>query len=521
MTFQIFGIISRLGPTAWVGASLLAWFFYAVCLVVYRLYFHPLAGFPGPKLAAATGWYEFYFQCWLEGQYIFEIERMVEKYGPIIRVTPEELFIHDPQFYNELYVNEKTRRSNHYDSFAQGIGFDGCHLLTVDHDLHRTRRKPLEPFFSKRGVLKLQPMLAEIAELLETRLRQYANTGEIVRLDYAFTAYTGDIIGRMCLDTNDPRDLFLNKEDFSADWAWIMQMIIRSVPLFSGFPWIIWLIKPIPSRVLLWLYPRGQAFAKFQDKARSNIRRALSSNGVGAHDERVESLFHHVASSEMPVAEKSEERLAKEAQLLLGGGTVTSARVISCATYYILTQPDVLERLREELRQPMKRWPVDVPSWTDLERLPFLQAVIKEALRVDFGVMTRLPRISPDLSIQYGHYHIPAGVPVGMSSYFMHTDAEVFPEPLSFKPERWLGDVNPLMNRNFVPFTRGSRTCLGSNLAMAEISLVLAVLFRPHSLRFELFETDESDVRVKHDFGVPLPKLDSKGVRAFVHESAN
>ncbi|KAI1750738.1 cytochrome P450 [Xylaria castorea] len=514
MAGQMFELFSQINFASLIGTSLLAWGVYFVGLVIYRLYFHPLAGFPGPKLAAATGWYEFYFQCWLEGQYIFETENMVKKYGPIIRVNPEELFIHDPEFYNDLYVIESTRRTNHYDNFAQGIGFDGCHLLTVDHDLHRARRKPLEPYFSRMGVSRLQSMLAEVALHLETRLRQYAGTGKIVRLDHAFTAYTGDIIGRMCLDTDDPSDKFLNKEDFSADWFWVMQMIVRSVPLFSGFPWIIRLLNPIPGEALLWLYPRGQAFATFQKKARSNIRKALGSDST--NDEYVESLFHHVANSDMPASEKSEERLTKEAQLLLGGGTVTSARAISCASFYILTRPDITKRLSEELRQPMAEWPSHVPTWADLERLPFLQAVIKEALRVDFGVMTRLPRISPDVPLQYKQYTIPVGVPVGMSSYFMHTDPDIFPKPFDFIPERWLGSVNPLMNRNFVPFARGSRTCLGSNLAMAEISLVLAVLFRPNGPKLELFETDESDVRVAHDFGVPLPKLDTKGVRALI-----
>ncbi|TGJ82761.1 hypothetical protein E0Z10_g6001 [Xylaria hypoxylon] len=452
-------LLSRISPAAAMSTSLLAFGAYLVGLVIYRLYFHPLAAFPGPKLAAATGWYEFYFQYWLDGQYIFETERMVKKYGPIIRVNPEELFIHDPEFYNDLYVTESTRRTNHYDNFAQGIGFDGCHLLTVEHDLHRTRRKPLEPYFSRMGVSRLQPMLAEVALNLETRLREYAGTGKVVRLDHAFTAYTGDIIGRMCLDTDDPGDRFLSREDFSADWSWIMQMIVRSVPLFSGFPWII---------------------------------------------------------RDMPASEKSEERLAKEAQLLLGGGTVTSARTISCAAYYILTRPDLVKNLGEELKKPMAEWPTRVPTWVELERLPLLQAVIKEALRVDFGVMTRLPRISPDVQLQYKQYTIPAGVPVGMSSYFMHTDPDIFPSPSDFIPERWLGTINPLMNRNFVPFSRGSRTCLGSNLALAEISLVLAVLFRPNGPKLELFETDETDVRVAHDFGVPLPKLDTKGVRAFI-----
>lgn len=52
-----------------------------VCLVIYRLYFSPLAKFPGSKLAAATGWYEFYFDYRYNGKYVFEIERMHKKYG--------------------------------------------------------------------------------------------------------------------------------------------------------------------------------------------------------------------------------------------------------------------------------------------------------------------------------------------------------------------------------------------------------------------------------------------------------
>lgn len=50
-------------------------------LVVYRLFFHPLAGFPGPKLAAATLWYETYYDVWLKGKYVFEIKDMHKKYG--------------------------------------------------------------------------------------------------------------------------------------------------------------------------------------------------------------------------------------------------------------------------------------------------------------------------------------------------------------------------------------------------------------------------------------------------------
>lgn len=80
---------------------------------------------------------------------------------------------------------------------------------------------------------------------------------------------------------------------------------------------------------------------------------------------------------------------------------------------------------------------------------------------LSYGVMHRLPRISPDVPIQYRQYTIPPGIPVGMSNYFMHTDSDVFPDPLEFRPERWIVGVTPEMLRNYVPFGRGSRNCLG------------------------------------------------------------
>lgn len=80
---------------------------------------------------------------------------------------------------------------------------------------------------------------------------------------------------------------------------------------------------------------------------------------------------------------------------------------------------------------------------------------------LSYGVMHRLPRVSPDVPIQYKQYTIPVGVPVGMSAYLMHTDPTVYPEPFEFRPERWMGDVNPAVHKNLVPFARGSRNCLG------------------------------------------------------------
>lgn len=75
--------------------------------------------------------------------------------------------------------------------------------------------------------------------------------------------------------------------------------------------------------------------------------------------------------------------------------------------------------------------------------------------------MHRRMRVSPAIPLKFKQWTIPAGIPVGMSAYYAHRDATVFPHPEEFLPERWLSDVTPAMNRNFVPFSKGSRRCLG------------------------------------------------------------
>ena len=93
------------------------------------------------------------------------------------------------------------------------------------------------------------------------------------------------------------------------------------------------------------------------------------------------SLFRYIVNSDMPESERSNERLAKEAQVLLGGGTATTARTIGFISYFILASPYIRSRLEKELERPMSGYPEAVPNWAELEKVPILQALIKEGLR--------------------------------------------------------------------------------------------------------------------------------------------
>ena len=100
-------------------------------------------------------------------------------------------------------------------------------------------------------------------------------------------------------------------------------------------------------------------------------------------------------------------------------------------------------------------------------------------------------------------------------------DESIFPSSREFIPERWLDDPKtddgvPL-DRFMVSFGRGTRACLGVNLAYIEMYLTLAMMFRRY--KFELHETTVEDVQMGHDFFIPVTKLDSKGVMVFMQRT--
>ena len=87
--------------------------------------------------------------------------------------------------------------------------------MTANHELHRRRRKPLEPYFSRLGINRMEPTLVDEAKLLSTRLEAMKGSKAIVRLDHVFSAFAGDVIGRICAETPP---YMMRLPDFGRDW---------------------------------------------------------------------------------------------------------------------------------------------------------------------------------------------------------------------------------------------------------------------------------------------------------------
>lgn len=98
------------------------WLVYASCLTVQRLWLSPIAHVPGPKLAALTQYYEFYYDIILGGQYTFKILELHKKYGPAVRINPWEVHVAIHEFHSELYTGP-TRPRNKWSFYAKQVWF--------------------------------------------------------------------------------------------------------------------------------------------------------------------------------------------------------------------------------------------------------------------------------------------------------------------------------------------------------------------------------------------------------------
>ena len=92
------------------------------------------------------------------------------------------------------------------------------------------------------------------------------------------------------------------------------------------------------------------------------------------------------------------------------------------------------------------------------------------------------------------------------------TNPDIFPDPMEFKPEPWV--ENPRLDKYLLSFSKGSRICVGTNLAMEELYLATATVSR--RMDMELFGTDHTDINIEYDNYTPRAKLDSKGIGVLV-----
>lgn len=218
---------------------------------IYRLTLHPLAKFPGPKLAAMTSLYAMSYDLPIETSYVKEFPKWHEQHGPVIRIEPNHLHIRDMDAYNQVFkVGTKFNRDPAIYSFPFTKGSFFNKLSVKEAKPHRDM---YFPYFSRAAVNKLEPILQEHVSKFLKRLGQAASDSRPVDLSLGFRCLTADSLMRYsydrafgALDAPDFKfPMIVAIESFfdNSTYTWYLPTVMGYVVTFiSSLPrsWIQW-----------------------------------------------------------------------------------------------------------------------------------------------------------------------------------------------------------------------------------------------------------------------------------------
>ncbi len=168
-------------------------------------------------------------------------------------------------------------------------------------------------------------------------------------------------------------------------------------------------------------------------------------------------------------------------------GSDTTAIALRAILYFLMKNPAKMAKLQNEIDDADKAGKLSsmIQDEEARKELPYLNAVLKEAMRLHPSVGLLFERHVPQGGANICGHFIPGGTIVGINPWVLQHDPEVFPDPEAFEPERWMLDSEKdkeklaNMEKHFFSFGAGSRVCIGRN-----ISMIVSLLSSNNCMRF-------------------------------------
>ncbi|KAH7069785.1 cytochrome P450 [Paraphoma chrysanthemicola] len=371
----------------------------------------------------------------------------------------------------------------------------GVGILIAEGDEHKRQRKMLMPAFSFRHIKDLYPIFwnkaREMTDRMSETIRSSPDGSTVIEIREWASRATLDIIGLAgCgqdFDALANPDNELNrtyKSIFSSNrGAQIVQLFLGMLPH--------WLAVALPLKRNDEI---GKAIGTIKNVARDLIADKRAKMLEGKADQ-VDILGVAMQSGGF-----SDEDLVNQLMTFLAAGHETTASAMSWAVYLLCKHPDVQTRLREEVRTHLDmNGPINA---TEIDKLPYLNAVLNETMRVLPPVPLTLRETAHNTTIQ-GHF-IPARTTIVLCPWAINTSTTLWgPDAQKFNPERWLapGTANTggaESNYATLTFLHGPRSCIGKDFAKAEFACLVAGLIG----RFEVGWEDGVEWELKVQGGI-------------------
>lgn len=391
-------------------------------------------------------------------------EALHRDYGDQVycRVGPFRLyfFFHPDDVHEVLVTHSKTiiRDPRPLKAFAQ---WNGNSLLIAEGEQWVRQRRLVQPAFqSRRFAAYADKMAIGIDGLKETLAAEITRKGHAdVNIDQTMTTLTLDIICQTL---------------FSTDMKSHAQEIAKAVATLSEIAFF--------EMQALFIWPRWLP-TKWNRRKNKSIRILDTVVWDLIHQRRKEnvdkgdllSMLLTAVDEEGDGGSLTDEQVRNEAMTLMLAGHDTSAAALDWLWLLLAKHPGICDRCRSELQSVCGN---NAPAFADLSRLIYLNAVIRESLRLyppAIGVFLR--KATEDVTI--AGYTVPKGSLIGLSSLVTQRDERWFPNPSRFDPERFLPPrVDAIPHNAWFPFGAGPRVCIGQSFAMTEMMLITARLLQ-------------------------------------------
>ncbi|KAB5572301.1 cytochrome P450 [Coniochaeta sp. 2T2.1] len=487
-------------PASWfivAGAVALVAFF------VRNKYHGGLNRYPGPVLASFTNWWRFF--CVMRRKSNFEIRELHEKHGDVVRLGPDCLSFSSPEAMKAIYgLNNRLSKSEFYPVQMQISRGKILQSLfgTTDNDYHARLRRTVSNAFSMSTMVQYEPRVDETARVfLSQTSRLFAQLGAKCEFVKWLQYFAFDVITEV---TYSRRVGFIdNFEDVDGIIAWLNKLFDYTTPV-GQMPFLDKLLVKNPISTLLSKYgliDNSSGTARFsRARMAERLGEIAQKQNIDEEDyigSRGDLLTSFLKSQRNDPVFFDDGRVLTMAASVALAGSDTTAISLAAVFYHLAKNPAKNDRLRREVDDAVSSGRLQdkdgIMSWTDAQKLPYLDACIKEVFRIHPAIGFILERVVPPQGMDIDGHFIPGGTVVGCSPWTIHRRREVYGDDVDdYRPERWLVDETApadeeherirVMTNTLFHFGGGSRTCLGKNIALLELYKLIPSFIR----RFEV-----------------------------------
>ncbi|KAJ9650828.1 hypothetical protein H2198_009876 [Neophaeococcomyces mojaviensis] len=451
----------------------------ASSILYYRLLAnsHPLHHIPGPVIARSTQLYQLY-QLYL-GRPRVSQQRLHEQYGPVVRIGPNEVSICDASMLQPVFGGKPWQKGTAYSFTASGGASTSETALSSirDHDEHKARRRIWDRAFSISALKNYQPFIALRVQQLCDQFDNIAIKGETVDLQEWIHYLVFDVMTDLAWGGGG--DATLRGRDPDGAIA-SLRYSLHLAGLTKALPWFAKILIQLPS-----VERQTREFKRFA-KYMFETRAAAGTSNEGKMTRETDVFYHLLGEGSPEGGQLSIGALQADSRQVVTGGADTTVSAITYLFYCLLCSLTHYKKLQAAL----DGLPKDTNgyfSYDDLAKLPFLEACISEAMRLQPPIPYQNQRIVPDGGVTVSGVFIPGGTNTRTAIYALSRSEDNFTDPDSFKPERWLASerkANEAFNaKASLPFLTGPYHCVGRNFAWQEMRYTIATLVSRYDMR--------------------------------------